>query len=74
MKAGYSQKEVSKKLGISQQSYAKWETGTSLPHNFALMNQLEEILGANKKCMFKDLFEGQCQCGGICQKICKGDN
>lgn len=71
VKVGLSQKEVAKKIGVSQQSYAKYENGTSLPHSFEIMNKLEEVLKADKHCMFKDLFEGQCKCGGICQMICK---
>ncbi len=28
---GFSQEEVAKKIGISRQAYAKWESGTSIP-------------------------------------------
>lgn len=28
---GYSQEEISEKIGISRQAYAKWETGATIP-------------------------------------------
>ena len=45
-RAGLTQKEIAKKLMISQQGYAKYETGTSSPDPERL-NKIAEILNCN---------------------------
>lgn len=48
----YSQQKIASKLKISQQAYAKWETGESMPRAEKLP-QLAKILG----CSVDDLFK-----------------
>lgn len=45
MRAGYTQKEVAERLGISESLVAKWETGRSRPRGDKL-SALAELLAA----------------------------
>lgn len=45
MRAGYTQKEVAERLGISESLVAKWETGRSRPQGERL-KALAELLAA----------------------------
>lgn len=45
-KAGYSQKHLATKLFISQQAYAKYETGTTSP-NPETLKKISELLGVS---------------------------
>ena len=43
---GYSQEEISEKIGISRQAYAKWETGATVP-DIEKCRLLAEVYGTS---------------------------
>ena len=43
---GYSQEEISEKIGISRQAYAKWETGATVP-DIEKCKLLAEVYGTS---------------------------
>lgn len=43
---GYSQEEVSEKIGISRQAYAKWESGSTVP-DIEKCSRLAELYGVS---------------------------
>lgn len=44
IEAGFSQKELSLIIGVSQQTIAKWERGTTTPAHFAQIRAIENTL------------------------------
>lgn len=49
---GYSQEEVSEKIGISRQAYAKWEKGTTIP-DIEKCSLLAELYGTTVDSLIK---------------------
>lgn len=53
----YSQKELAVKIGVSQQTIAKWEKGVTTPSEFKQIRLLENLLNAEARDLFPDLFD-----------------
>lgn len=67
IKKGFTQKEVAKMIGLSQQVYSKYESGKTTPSSFKIMNSLAEILGKPKELLFGDIFNKKgCEECGVC--------
>ncbi|MAY72052.1 MAG: hypothetical protein CME82_11435 [Halomonas sp.] len=54
---GYSQKELGSKVKVSQQTIAKWEKGITTPSEFKQIRLLENLLNADARDLFPDLFD-----------------
>ena len=59
IESGLSQKELSLIIGVSQQTIAKWERGTTTPAHFAQIRALEKALGKPASKLFPDVFNNQ---------------
>ncbi len=53
---GYSQEEVSEKIGISRQAYAKWERGTTIP-DVEKCSRLAELYGTTVDSLLRTTSE-----------------
>lgn len=53
---GLSQKELALKVGVSQQTIAKWEKGITTPSQFSQIRKLSNELDAQPKTIFPDIF------------------
>jgi transcriptional regulator with XRE-family HTH domain len=56
IESGLSQKELSLKVGVSQQTIAKWERGVTTPSQFSQIKQVAKELDAKPACIFPDVF------------------
>ncbi|WZL14762.1 transcriptional regulator [Vibrio phage vB_VpaM_XM1] len=54
-----TQKELAEKVGVTQQTIAKWERGISTPNHFKDMREIEKVLGKPIEQMFADVFRDQ---------------
>lgn len=54
--ADLSQKQLAEKVGVSQQTIAKWELGICSPSHFRHMREVSNILGEPMDVLFGDLF------------------
>lgn len=59
IESGLSQKELALKIGVSQQTIAKWERGITTPSEFKQIRALERELGENADTMFPDIFHAK---------------
>lgn len=57
VRADLSQKELAIKIGVSQQTIAKWELGVSCPSQFKYMREISNILGQPMDQLFGDIFD-----------------
>lgn len=53
---GLSQKELALKIGVSQQTIAKWEKGITTPSQFSQIRAISNELDAQPKAIFPDIF------------------
>lgn len=53
---GLSQKELALKIGVSQQTIAKWEKGITTPSQFSQIRAISKELAAQPKAIFPDIF------------------
>lgn len=53
----FTQLELAQKVGVSQQTVAKWERGVTAPSHLATIKILECILGESGKYLFPDVFD-----------------
>lgn len=53
---GYSQRELGAIVKVSQQTIAKWEKGITTPSEFKQIRLLENLLNADARDLFPDLF------------------
>lgn len=53
---GLTQKQLSERVGVSQQTIAKWERGISTPSHFNNMRKIEAFLGKPIESLFPDIF------------------
>lgn len=53
---GYSQRELANVVKVSQQTIAKWEKGITTPSQFKQIRLLENLLNADARDLFPDLF------------------
>ena len=53
---GFSQKELALKVGVSQQTIAKWEKGITTPSQFSQIRAISNELDAQPKAIFPDIF------------------
>ena len=56
---GLSQKELAIKIGVSQQTIAKWEKGITTPSQFSQIRQISKELDTQPKKIFPDIFNLQ---------------
>lgn len=56
IEASFTQKELAMRVGVTQQTIAKWERGVSTPCHFKHMRAIEKELGKPIEVMFSDLF------------------
>lgn len=54
---GLTQHDLSRIIGVSQQTIAKWERGTSTPSHFKHLRALEAALGKSPTELFPDIFQ-----------------
>ena len=54
-RAGLTQVQLAKKLGVSQQTLSSYERAVTTPKPYQ-MQRLEEILGVSKEVLFHDEF------------------
>jgi len=54
---GYSQSELANVVKVSQQTIAKWEKGVTKPSEFKQIRLLENLLNADARDLFPDLFD-----------------
>lgn len=54
--AGYTQQSLADEIGVSQQTVAKWESGTNTPQRMKIIRLLEILLNRNMKELFPDVF------------------
>lgn len=59
IESGLSQKELALKIGVSQQTIAKWERGITTPSEFKQIRALERELGENADTMLPDIFHAK---------------
>lgn len=57
IESGLSQKELALRVGVSQQTIAKWELGLTTPSEFTQIRAIENELDAPAKSIFPDIFE-----------------
>lgn len=56
IEAGLTQKQLADRVGVTQQTIAKWERGVSTPCHFKHMRSLERELKKPIEVLFSDLF------------------
>lgn len=56
VKKDYTQGQLAGIIGVSQQSFAKWEGGLALPKKLLTIKKLELLLETPKEELFPDLF------------------
>lgn len=56
IKNDMSQKELAIKIGVSQQTVAKWERGATTPSEFKTIRTLANELDTPAECLFPDVF------------------
>lgn len=54
---GYSKRELGAVVKVSQQTIAKWEKGVTTPSEFKQIRLLENLLNADARDLFHDLFD-----------------
>lgn len=59
IESGLSQKELALRVGVSQQTIAKWELGVTTPSHFGQIRQVEDELDTPAKKLFPDIFEAE---------------
>lgn len=59
IESGLSQKELALRVGVSQQTIAKWELGLTTPSHFGQIRQVENELTAPAEKLFPDIFEAE---------------
>lgn len=57
IESGLSQKELALRVGVSQQTIAKWELGLTTPSEFKQIRAIENELDASAKSLFPDVFQ-----------------
>lgn len=57
IESGLSQKELALRIGVSQQTIAKWELGLTTPSHFGQIRDIEKELAAPAERLFPDIFE-----------------
>ena len=66
---GLTQHQLSQMVGVSQQTIAKWERGTSTPSHFKHLRALEAALGKSPAELFPDIFHHLPPTGEPAQQI-----